>query len=118
MKAIQCHTKQAHSGSTGIALPKHNHRARKGWLFSAKPRPLWPYERDSVSIVQDTGWALGMVYHVTVLKLIYTVSRDSVVEIKTGHCLDSPRFESRQTQEVSIFSKTPIQALGPPSFLL
>ena len=40
-----------------------------------------------------------------IYQYIYTVSRDSVVEIETGHWLDSPRFESRQTQEVFLFFK-------------
>ena len=28
-----------------------------GWVVNATPRPLYPQERDPVSIVQETGWA-------------------------------------------------------------
>jgi len=28
-----------------------------GWLVNATPRPLYPRERDSVPIVQETRWA-------------------------------------------------------------
>jgi hypothetical protein len=33
-----------------------------GWVVNATPRPLYPQERDPVSIVQEAGWAPGPVW--------------------------------------------------------
>jgi hypothetical protein len=41
-------------GSGGIALRFLNLGVRWGWVVSATPRPLYPGERDSVPIVQET----------------------------------------------------------------
>jgi hypothetical protein len=36
--------------------------ARKGWVVSTTPRPLYPREREPVPIVQEAGWAPGPVW--------------------------------------------------------
>ena len=33
-----------------------------GWVVNATPRPLYPGEKDQVSIVQEAGWAPGPVW--------------------------------------------------------
>jgi hypothetical protein len=32
------------------------------WLFNATPQPVYPREKDSVSIVLEAGWATGPVW--------------------------------------------------------
>ena len=32
------------------------------WVFNARPRPLYPQERDTVAILQEAGWAAGPVW--------------------------------------------------------
>ena len=39
--------------------------ARCGWVVNATPRPLYPWERDPVPIVQEVGWAPGSSMDVT-----------------------------------------------------
>ena len=43
-------------GCRGIALV-FNVGARGGWLVNATPRPLYPWDRNPVPIVQEAGWA-------------------------------------------------------------
>ena len=33
-----------------------------GWVVNATSRPLYPRERDPVTIVQEAGWAQGLVW--------------------------------------------------------
>ena len=33
-----------------------------GWVVNATPRPLYPWERDPVPIVQEDGWAAEPVW--------------------------------------------------------
>ena len=33
-----------------------------GWVINATPRPLYPWERDPVPMVQEAGWAPGPVW--------------------------------------------------------
>jgi hypothetical protein len=49
---------KAQRGSRGIALIFHLD-PRWGCVVNATPRPLYSRERDPVSIVHETGWALG-----------------------------------------------------------
>src|SRR5215468_3717085 len=60
----------------GIALSFHDLGARRGWVVSTTPRPLYPRKRpgthctggwvgprkDPVPIVQEAGWAPGPVW--------------------------------------------------------
>jgi len=45
-----------------IALPIHNLSTRRVWVISTTPQPLYPLERDPVHIVQEAGWATGLVW--------------------------------------------------------
>jgi hypothetical protein len=54
-----CTGRTAHSGSSGIALPFHDHGSRRGWGVSFMPRPLFTPGKDPVPIVQEAGWAPG-----------------------------------------------------------
>jgi expansin (peptidoglycan-binding protein) len=42
----------------GMAVHRISVGARMWWEASANPRPLYPWERDSVPSVQEIGWAL------------------------------------------------------------
>jgi hypothetical protein len=48
-------------GGRGIALIFPDLGARRGWVVSTTPRPLYP-EKDPVPIVQEAGWAPGPVW--------------------------------------------------------
>lgn len=49
----------------GSALPTHNLGARRSWVVKATPRQLYtlppPVDEGTVPIVQETGWASGIV---------------------------------------------------------
>jgi hypothetical protein len=45
----------------GIAVLILNLGARRGWVFSTTPRPLYP-RKDPAPIVQEAGWAPGPVW--------------------------------------------------------
>jgi hypothetical protein len=51
----------AHRGSRIIALLIRDLGARKGWVVSITPRPLYPRERP-VPIIKETGWAPGPIW--------------------------------------------------------
>jgi len=46
----------------GIALLFHDHGTRRGWVVSSMPWPHFTPGKDPVPIVQEAGWALGMVW--------------------------------------------------------
>jgi hypothetical protein len=63
VQSLRVHTGHtAHRGSTGIALPFHDHGTRRGWGVSIAPRPLFTPGKDPVLIVQKAGWAPGPVW--------------------------------------------------------
>jgi len=57
-----CTDRTARRGSRGIALPFHEHGTRKGLGVSVTPRPLFTSGKDPVPIVQEAGWAPGLVW--------------------------------------------------------
>ena len=57
-----CTGRTAHRGSRGIALPFHDHGTRRGWGVSVTSRPLFNPGKDPVPIVQEAGWAPGLVW--------------------------------------------------------
>ena len=57
-----CTGHTAHSGSKGIALLFHDHGTRRGWGVSVTLRPLFIPGKDLVPLVQEAGWALGLVW--------------------------------------------------------
>ena len=57
-----CTGRTAHRGSRGIALPFHDHGTRSGWGVSVTTRPLFTPGKDTVPIVQESGWAPGPVW--------------------------------------------------------
>ena len=52
---------KAQRGSRGTALFILNFGARWSWTVIATPRPLYPWKRALVPIVQEAGWAPGPV---------------------------------------------------------
>ena len=52
----------AHRRSRGIALLFHDHSTRRGWGVSVTPRPFFTPGKDPVPIVQEAGWAPGLVW--------------------------------------------------------
>jgi len=38
--------------------------ARLGWVVNVTPRPHYPWKRDPIPVVQETGWAAGLVWTV------------------------------------------------------
>ena len=57
-----CTGRTVHRGSRGIALPFLYHGTRRGWGVSVTPRPLFTPGKDPVPIVQEAGWAPGLVW--------------------------------------------------------
>jgi hypothetical protein len=49
-------------GGRVIALPFQDLGPRRGWGVSSKPRPQFTSGRDPVPIVQEAGWAPGLVW--------------------------------------------------------
>ena len=60
VQAVRCCT--AHMGSRGIALLFLDHSARRGRGVSATPWPLFTPGKDLIPIVQEAGWAPGLVW--------------------------------------------------------
>jgi hypothetical protein len=56
-----CTDRMAHRGSSGIALPFHDHGTRRGWGVTVTPRPLSTPGKKPVPIVQKAVWAPGLV---------------------------------------------------------
>jgi hypothetical protein len=54
----------AHRGSRGIALLFLDHGTIRGWGVSVTPRLLFTPGKDLVPIVQEAGWAPGLVWTV------------------------------------------------------
>jgi hypothetical protein len=52
----------AHRGSRGIALLFHDCGTRRRWEVSVTPWPLFAPRKDLVPIVQEAGWAPGLVW--------------------------------------------------------
>ena len=46
----------------GIALLFHDRGTRRGWVVSSMPRPYFTPGKDLVTIVQEVGWAPGLVW--------------------------------------------------------
>jgi len=57
-----CTGRTAHRGNRGIPLPFHDHGTRRGWGVSVTPQPLFTPRKDLVPIVQEAGWAPGLVW--------------------------------------------------------
>ena len=57
-----CTGHKAHRGSRGIALLFLDHGTRRGWKVSITPRSLFTPGKDPVPIVQEAGWAPGLVW--------------------------------------------------------
>jgi len=57
-----CTGRMAHTGNRGIALLFLYHSIGREWGVSVTPRLLFTLEKDSVSIVQEAGWAPGPVW--------------------------------------------------------
>jgi hypothetical protein len=53
---------KAQRGRRIIALLFFNLGARWGWVVNATPWPLYPRERDPLSIEQEAGWAPELVW--------------------------------------------------------
>ena len=51
-----------HRGSRGIAVRFHDHGTRRGWRVSVTLRPLFTPGKDPVPIIQEAGWAPGLVW--------------------------------------------------------
>ena len=78
LKAVPLQTRQAHRGGRGIVPPSNDPNARRGWVVSATPLPLYPKERDRVSIVKKRSrrkpfYKTQMFYH-TSIKLQSTLN--------------------------------------------
>jgi hypothetical protein len=60
-KGTPSKTRKPRGGGRGIALLFLDLGARRGWVVSTMPRPLYP-GKDLVPIVQEAGWAPGPVW--------------------------------------------------------
>jgi hypothetical protein len=77
-----CRGRTAHRGSRGIALLSHDQGTRRGRGVSVTPRPFFTSGKDPVLIVQEVGWAPGLVWTGT-------------------ENLDPPGFDPRAVQPVA-----------------
>ena len=57
-----CTGRTAHRGNRGIALLFLDHGTRRGWEVSVTPRPLFTPGKYLVPILQEAGWAPGLVW--------------------------------------------------------
>ena len=57
-----CTGRTAHRRCICIALPLHDDDTRRGWGVSITPRPVFTPRKDPVPIVQEAGWAPGLVW--------------------------------------------------------
>jgi hypothetical protein len=57
-----CTGRKAHWGSRGIALTFFDQGTRRGWGVSVTPRPLFTPGKDPVPILQEAGWAPGLIW--------------------------------------------------------
>ena len=57
-----CTGRTAHGASRGTALPFHDHGTRREWVVSVTHRPLFIPGKETVTIVQEAGWAPGPVW--------------------------------------------------------
>jgi len=58
-----CTGRTAHGGGgRDITLLFLDHGARRWWRVSVKPRPLFTPGKDPIPIVQEVGWAPGLVW--------------------------------------------------------
>jgi len=62
VKAVPLHARQAERVGRGISLPILNCSTSWGWVVSTMPWLPYPWERDALSIVQEAGWASGLVW--------------------------------------------------------
>jgi hypothetical protein len=46
----------------GIALLFHDRGTRRGWVVNSTPRPNFTPGKDSIPILQEAGWAPGLVW--------------------------------------------------------
>jgi hypothetical protein len=53
---------KAQRGSTGITLLIPNLGARWEFVINAMPRHLYPRKRNPVLVVQEAGWAPGLIW--------------------------------------------------------
>jgi len=60
--AGQLHVRKAQKQGRVTALSILDLDARKGWVVITLPQPLYPWEGDPVPIVQEAGWASGLVW--------------------------------------------------------
>ena len=65
VKGVLLHAVKTLKGNRGTTLPKLNPGATKGWVVSTTPWPLYPWEKDTLLIVQGAEWALepGYISH-------------------------------------------------------
>jgi len=61
-KTVLLYAQWAQRGGRGITLPVLDYGATRGWLVSTMPQPLYSQEGDPVQIIQEAGWALGLVW--------------------------------------------------------
>ena len=54
-----CTGRTTHRGSRGIALLFLDHVTRRGWVVSVTPWQVFTPGKDTVTIVQEAGWAPG-----------------------------------------------------------
>ena len=57
-----CTGRTVHRGSRGIALLFHNHSTRRAEGSASRPGRSLPRGKDPVPIVQEAGWAPGLVW--------------------------------------------------------
>jgi len=53
---------KAWRGGTGVILPFLNLGALWEWVVIAIPRPVYSHERSPVAVVEEAGWASGLMW--------------------------------------------------------
>jgi hypothetical protein len=62
VKAVALHVDHALMAGTGIALPMLTLGARRGRVVNSTARPHYPQERDPATVIQQPGWASGLIW--------------------------------------------------------
>ena len=57
-----CTVSTARRWSRGIALPFRDHGTGRRWGFNVTPRPFFTPGKEAVPVVQEAGWAPGLVW--------------------------------------------------------
>jgi hypothetical protein len=107
-KAAPLHATHVQKGGTGTALPISGPGARRRWVVSDAPRPLYPQKRDLIPIVREARWVSTSVWMGPENESMWTLQnvngnathRTSYSVFSTGHCSYRLNHGERDNREM------------------